>query len=88
MAPCYLLEDKSGNIWISSSKEGGPGMSLSKYVGNSFTEIITKKDAPNPFNYQVFGTIEDRLGNIWFGTATGVYRYDGNDFTNFKGTEK
>lgn len=38
--------------------------------------------------YQVVGcSLKDRSGNIWFGTTgEGVYRYDGNSFTQF--TEK
>ena len=34
--------------------------------------------------YHVFSLLEDRQGNIWFGTiGAGVYRYDGKTFTNF-----
>jgi ligand-binding sensor domain-containing protein len=28
---------------------------------------------------------EDDEGNIWFGAPDGVYRYDGNTITDFKG---
>jgi ligand-binding sensor domain-containing protein len=33
----------------------------------------------------IFGILEANDGSIWFGTDKGVYRYDGNTFTDFKG---
>lgn len=32
----------------------------------------------------IFGIMEDDKGNIWYG-ADGVYRYDGNGITDFRG---
>lgn len=71
----YVYADKSDNIWIS---EGGPGaMSLSKHTDTSFKKIFTNND-------QVFGCTEDKDGNIWFGTAVGIFCYDGKTFNDFK----
>ncbi len=29
------------------------------------------------------GIVEDSDANLWFGTHTGVYKYDGKNFTNY-----
>ena len=71
-----ILEDKIGNIWLSGGEVTGREMILLKYNGKSLTEITRSK--------QVFGIIEDRTGNIWYGTANGVIRYDGKVFEDFK----
>ncbi len=70
-----ILEDKMGNIWLSGGEVSGREMILLKYNGKSLTEITRSK--------QVFGIIEDRTGNIWYGTANGVIRYDGKAFEGF-----
>jgi ligand-binding sensor domain-containing protein/class 3 adenylate cyclase len=83
-----IAKDKMGNLWFGT---GGGG--VSRYDGNS--EAITatnkkdKKYASKSFttfttaqglaNNHVFSIIEDRYGNMWFGTYEGgVSRYDGN----------
>lgn len=32
----------------------------------------------------LLGILEDAKGNIWFGSGSGVYRYDGKTITDFK----
>ena len=71
-----ILEDKIGNIWLSGGEVTGREMILLKYNGKSLTEITRSK--------QIFGIIEDRTGNIWYGTANDVIRYDGKVFEDFK----
>ena len=88
----YVFEDKTGDLWLSAndtargmdliSLDGRPvrknnGMVLYRYDGNSLNRIFDNDN-------QVFGITEDRDGNIWFGTADGIYRYDGKLFENFK----
>jgi len=76
----YIHEDKAGNLLLS---EGGPtGMSLRKIDHASaqsaptpFTTLYAN-DAGQQFMNQVFGIMEDKDGRIWFGTATGVMRFD------------
>ena len=68
-----IYEDKKGNMWLTSSD--GKEMSLVKYDGNSFLKIKSST--------QVFGIDEDLAGNIWFGTANGVLKYDGKSFNDF-----
>jgi len=68
-------KDKAGILWLSEGEMSGSHMTLSRYDGRSFTRI--KSDN------QIFGISEDSAGNIWFGTANGVYRYDGKSVTGF-----
>ena len=65
-------------------------------------EVVIAKDAAakdvNPANFSFYKTLQglkhnnircmlqDKTGNLWFGTYGGVCRYDGKSFTNF--TEK
>ncbi len=65
-------------------------------------EVVIAKDAAakdvNPANFSFYKTLQglkhntvrcmlqDKTGNLWFGTNGGVCRYDGKSFTNF--TEK
>jgi ligand-binding sensor domain-containing protein/class 3 adenylate cyclase len=62
-------------------------------------EVIVAKEAHimenNPYNFSSFGKLQglkantiycmtqDDKGNLWFGTAAGVIRYDGNSFSNY-----
>lgn len=93
----YILEDRSGNIWVSAGIPQTGGMAVYRYgknapgisaapgkpegisVGN-FTEILRKVYQGDQ---QVFGILEDRGGNLWFGTMKGVLRYDGKSITGF-----
>jgi ligand-binding sensor domain-containing protein len=78
----YLLEDRHGNLWISAGEPNTPNMSLYRYDGTSFTEVV-RKDGPR--DHQVFGIFEDRAGVIWFGTMQGACRYDGREVNCFGG---
>jgi ligand-binding sensor domain-containing protein len=63
-----MFEDKNGNIWLSESNPNMTGMTLSKYDEKDKVKITT--------DIQIFGAIEDNIGNIWFGTVNGVSRLD------------
>jgi hypothetical protein len=73
-----MIEDKSGNIWLTHSEPNTqypdlPNQVLYKYDRKAFTKII-EKNQPNDF--QLFGKIVDNSGNLWFGTMHGPCRYD------------
>lgn len=68
---CKLL-DKNGNLWFSISGEG-----VYRFDGKSFTNITTK-DGLSDNN--VGAIIQDRAGNILFGTKKGICKYDGKKF--------
>lgn len=70
-----LVQDKNGHLWF-ASWEG-----IVRYDGKTFTNF-TNKD--NLRRFHVFSALEDKKGNLWFGTVgAGVYRYNGKTFTNF-----
>jgi len=69
-----ILQDRKGDIWL-ATWEG-----IIRYDGTTFTNY-TKRNYLRKFH--VFSALEDRSGNLWFGTiGAGVYRYDGKTFTN------
>jgi ligand-binding sensor domain-containing protein len=69
----YGLQTKDGNLWFCSNGEG-----VYRYDGKTFTHFTVKDGLDNDIVYSI---LEDRQGNIWFGTKTGLNRYDGKTFT-------
>ena len=67
-----IIEDKTGKFWF-----GTMGKAF-VYDGKTFT-VLT--DNGKPFT-NVGTIIEDKEGNIWL-NDNGLWRYDGNTFTNF-----
>jgi ligand-binding sensor domain-containing protein len=68
-----ITQDRNGNIWV-ASWEG-----IFRYDGKSFTHITNKVSSA-----RFFSVLEDRKGNLWFGSiGSGVYYYDGKSFQNF-----
>src|SRR5688500_14800353 len=58
-----LIQDKAGNLWFSTAREG-----VYRYDGKTFTNF-TEKDGLS--NNAVFTILEDSAGKLWFGTADG-----------------
>jgi streptogramin lyase len=81
-----IIEDKKGNIWTTGGvNPNGNVWALSRYDAKSLynknptvTEIMSQSG-------MLLGILEDAKGNIWFGSGSGVYRYDGKTITDFKG---
>jgi ligand-binding sensor domain-containing protein len=68
-----IEQDRNGNIWIASF-EG-----IFRYDGKSFTNITSEVSSA-----RFFSVLEDRKGNLWFGSiGSGVLYYDGKSFQNF-----
>jgi polyisoprenoid-binding protein YceI/sugar lactone lactonase YvrE len=72
-----IIQDKKGNIWTTGpvNPANSTVQALSRYDAKSLysneptvTEIMSGK--------AFFGLLEANDGSIWFGDATGVYRYD------------
>ena len=82
-----IYEDKSGILWFSGGGANSPDIALTKFDGKNFTEVISKNNSLieglREIDKQVFGITEDKEGNIWFGTAGGVVKYDNRSFNNF-----
>jgi ligand-binding sensor domain-containing protein len=81
-----IIEDRKGNIWTTGEVSNG-NWTLSrydqKYLYNekpAVTEIMSRGPA-------LLGLLEAEDGSIWFGASDGVYRYDGNTITDFKGKQ-
>jgi len=69
------LQDKTGNLWFSTSGEG-----VYRYDGKSFTNFTTKDGLSSN---DVSAIIEDRKGNILLGTKSGICKYDGEKFSKY-----
>lgn len=69
-----LLEDRAGNLWISADQQRTNTMTLYRYEGRTFTDVLANDRRRYP---QVFALCEDTAGGTWFGTIRGVCRYDG-----------
>jgi ligand-binding sensor domain-containing protein len=65
---CGLL-DKAGNLWFGTTAEG-----VYRYDGRGFTQY-TVQDGLN--SNTVWSILEDKKGIIWFGTDSGLSRWDG-----------
>lgn len=84
----FIYEDKKGNIWTSSENGYTGRWELSKYdtrTLNNQTPAVTKISSEYEQNKgMLFGILEARDGNIWFGALDGVRRFDGKVITHFK----
>lgn len=81
-----IIEDKKGNIWTTGSIDAraDSAWALSRYDHKSLydtkpavTEIMSGQPG-------LLGLLESNDGSIWFGSYTGVYRYDGKTITDFR----
>jgi len=73
-----IYQDSRGNLWFGTNV-----YDLMQYNGDTL-KYITEKDGFG--SGRVTGIAEDKKGNIWFATASGLYKFDGKSFTVF--TEK
>lgn len=77
-----IMQDKAGKLWFVTID----GVYVND--GKSFT-LFPIDEAANSFlgsNDKVERILEDKAGNIWFGSRTnnGVFRYNGKSITHFK----
>jgi ligand-binding sensor domain-containing protein len=81
-----VIEDNKGNIWTTGSvnPNGVGAWTLSRYDQKSLyikQPVATQIKSGGP---AFLGILEANDGSIWFGSMSGVYRYDGNTITDFK----
>ena len=70
-----ITVDRTGRVWFGTN--GGAYV----YDGKTLTNISELDGLPNN---AVSSILEDKSGNIWFGTVHGgICRFDGKKFTNF-----
>ncbi|NKB70233.1 MAG: AAA domain-containing protein [Candidatus Latescibacteria bacterium] len=70
-----ILEDRHGALWIADQLSG-----LWRYDDRTWTRSTTGEGLGDN---GVWCILEDRAGQLWFGTYEGVSRYDGQQFTNY-----
>lgn len=70
-----IAEDRNGDIWVATMGEG-----IYRYDGESFDNFTVKDGLVTNVVYAI---LEDKDGNLWFGTTNGVSRYDGRSFKSF-----
>jgi len=75
---CELV-DKEGNLWFSIRGEGAY-----RYDGKTFTNFTTKDGL---CSNNVGPIIQDKAGNILFGSNKGICKYDGKKFINIPITD-
>lgn len=77
------LADRDGRVWFGSrtlSDGSSPG-GISRFDGRRWR---TYSDLDGYFNAPlIWDVIQDRSGNLWFGTGKGAARYDGVTMTTF-----
>jgi ligand-binding sensor domain-containing protein len=70
-----ITVDRKGRVWFGTN--GGAYI----YDGKTLTNISKRDGLPSN---AVSSILEDKSGNIWFGTVHGgISRFDGKEFTNF-----
>lgn len=83
----YVYEDKKGNIWTSSQPpyNGSDKWALSRFdaqtLSNQKPTVTDVMSEYEDYKNMIFGISEANDGSIWFGTLSGVYRYDGKVIT-------
>jgi ligand-binding sensor domain-containing protein len=81
----YVYEDTKGNIWTSSAADGQTlNWVLSRYDEQTSLDANATPTQIKQEDGLLFGILEDKAGNIWFGTLKGVCRYDGKSFATFQ----
>ena len=78
-----IYEDSEGNIWTGSIIDDDHDWGLMRYDSIAQSTPMVKGTSITKQEGQIFGIIEDHLGNIWYGHEKGVTRYDGEEFKNF-----
>ena len=80
-----LCLDRENNIWLGGNSVVYKLAVKSKTNPVSYNcETITNKEC---FNGLVSNIIEDSRGSIWFGTAEGLVRFDGQSYKKFTKTD-
>lgn len=67
-----LYEDKEGNIWIGTLNKG-----VAQFNGKTLKFFTSKNGLASDI---VRDIVQDRTGNYWFATETGLNYYDGKKF--------
>jgi ligand-binding sensor domain-containing protein/serine phosphatase RsbU (regulator of sigma subunit) len=72
-----IIEDKDGSIWAGSNK----AQSLNHYQSGRWSH--KGSILPNASQIGFTASACDKVGNIWFASASGAFKYDGKKFTRY-----
>ena len=67
------IKDNNGNLWFGTTEKG-----VYRYDGNTFTHFSEKEGITDK---HIFSMYRDKKGGIWVGTFSGLFQYDGKQFT-------
>lgn len=77
----FMFQDRKGNYWFSHDFDKGSGLYRWSGKGSTFDHFTTESGLPD----NGVGRIqEDRFGNLYFRTHTGICKFDGRTFTLLK----
>jgi ligand-binding sensor domain-containing protein len=80
-----IIQDREGNIWTTGGvNSNGNVWALLRYDAKSLYSKNPSVTEVKSQSGMLLDILEDAKGNIWFGAAGGVYRYDGKTITDFK----
>jgi len=74
-----MYQDTKGNYWFGTNGNG-----IIRYDGQTLETITI--EGIHPY-MRVIEIVEDKTGNVWFGTSDGLIKYDGKKFTTFSKKE-
>jgi ligand-binding sensor domain-containing protein len=74
-----MYQDVKGNYWFGTNGNG-----IIRYDGQTLETMTI--DGVNP-NMRVIEIVDDKAGNLWFGTSDGLIKYDGEKFATFSKNE-
>jgi ligand-binding sensor domain-containing protein len=70
-----MHQDTKGNYWFGTNGDG-----IIRYDGQTLEKVTIAGISPY---FRVLEIVEDKAGNLWFGTSEGLIQYDGKTFTRF-----
>lgn len=74
-----MYQDTKGNYWFGTNGNG-----IIRYDGQELKTVSIEGIHPH---IRVIEIVEDKVGNVWFGTSDGLIKYDGEKFTAFSKKE-
>jgi ligand-binding sensor domain-containing protein len=70
-----MYQDKKENYWFGTNDNG-----IIRYDGQTLEKVTIEQKQKWVAVREI---VEDKVGNIWFGTSSGLVKYDGEKFTVF-----
>jgi ligand-binding sensor domain-containing protein len=70
-----MYQDTKGNYWFGTNGNG-----IIRYDGKKLETVSIEGVRPNN---HIRDIVEDKAGNVWFGTGFGLIKYDGETFIKF-----